>query len=93
MDPQTFSANTTKTLKKNLEGLNMLQNENHILDAATETTHRWGKRGSFRDLFPIVNKIESISMNSLCTKENKNYSIRKQKLLNKKTNQKICVKN
>lgn len=30
MDSQALFMNTTKTLKKNLEGLNMLQNVNHV---------------------------------------------------------------
>lgn len=32
MDPQTFSMDTTETLKKNLKGLNMLQHGQHTLN-------------------------------------------------------------
>lgn len=34
MDPQTFSMNTTKTLKKNLKGFNMLQHVNDTLNTS-----------------------------------------------------------
>lgn len=34
VDPQTFSMNTTKTLKENLKGLNMLQ---HVNNASNKT--------------------------------------------------------